>query len=75
MQHLHFCGVGAHQQNGVSERIIKYLTLSLRTIVLHYQRYWPEYITTILWPFDLVEFADKMNNLHVNMNGKTLLVL
>ena len=41
MQHLTFCGVGYHQQNGVSERIIKDLTLSLLTLVLHNQRYWP----------------------------------
>ena len=42
MQHLNFCGVGTHQQNGVSERIIKDLTLSSQTLVLHAQRYCPE---------------------------------
>ena len=41
MQHIIFCGVGAHQQNSVSERIIKDLTFSSRTLVLHAQRYWP----------------------------------
>ena len=71
MQHLTFCGVGAHQQNSISERIIKELTLSSRTLVINDRRYCPEYITTILWPFYLVAFADKMNNLHVNMNVKT----
>ena len=71
MQHLTFCGVGAHQQNGVSERIIKDLNLFLHNLVLHAQRFWPEYITTMLWPFALVASADKMNNLHVDMNGKT----
>ena len=40
MQHLTFCGVGAHQQNGVSERIIKDLTLSSWTLVLHDQSNW-----------------------------------
>ena len=42
IQHLTFCGVGAHNQNGVSERIIKDSTLSSRTLVLHVERYWPE---------------------------------
>ena len=42
MQHLTFCGVGSHQQNGFSERIIKDLTLSLRNLVLHAQHYWTE---------------------------------
>ena len=71
MQHLTFCGVGAHQQNVVSEQIIKDLTLSSQTLVLHDQRYWPDYITTIIWTFTLVSSADRMNNLHVDMNGKT----
>ena len=71
MQHLTFFGVGAHQQNGVCERIIKDLTMSSRTLVLHDQRFWPKYINTMLWPFSLVASADRMNNLHVDMNGKT----
>ena len=70
MQHLTLCGVGAHQQNGVSERIIKDLTLSSRTLVIYAQCYWPEYITTMLWPFALVVSAYIINNLHVDMNGK-----
>ena len=44
MQNLTFCGVGAHHQNGVSEQIIKDLTLSSRTLVLHAQLHWPEYV-------------------------------
>ena len=71
MQHLTFCGIGAYQQNGVSERILKDLTLSSWTLVLHAQRYWPAYITTMLWSFALVASADILYNLHVDMNGKT----
>ena len=71
MQHLTFCGVGAHHQNGVAERIIKDLTLSSRTLVLHAQLHCPEYITTMVWPYALVASTDRMNNLHVDMNGKT----
>ena len=43
----------------------------MRTLLLHAQRYWPEYIPTMLWPFSLVASTDRMNNLHVDMNGKT----
>ena len=71
MQHLNFCCVGAHQKNGVFERIIKDLTLYLRTLVIHAQCYWTEYINTTIWTFDLVASADRMNNLHIDMNGKT----
>ena len=70
MQSLTFCGVGAHRQNGVSERVIKNLTLSARTLVLHPQRHWPEYITTMFWQFSLVAAADRMNNLHIDIHAQ-----
>ena len=47
-QKLTFCGVGAHHQNGVAKNTIKQLTLTSRTLLLHAQRHWPEYITTML---------------------------
>ena len=51
-QDLKFCGVGAHHQNGISERKIKDVTLISRTMLLHAIRYWPEFITIMLWPFE-----------------------
>ena len=71
MQNLTFCGVGSHHQNGVSEQIIKYLTFPSRTLVLHVHHHWPEYITTMFWPFDLVADADRLNNIHIDMHGQT----
>ena len=71
MQNLTFYGVGAHHQNGVSEQIIKDLTLSSRILVLHDQHHWPEYITTMFWPFALLTAAERMNNLHGDMHGQT----
>ena len=71
MQNITFCGVRAHHQNGVSERIIKYLTLYSRTLLLNAQRHWPEYITTMFWKFDLVAAANRMKNLHIDMHGQT----
>ena len=71
LQSLTFCGVGAHQQNGIAESKIKHLTLAARTMLLHAQRHWPEYITTMLWPFALLAAADRMNNLHIDIDGNS----
>ena len=71
MQKISFCGVGAHHQNGVAENSIKQLTLSARTLLLHAQRHWPEYITTMMWPYALLAAADRINNLHIDLDGKT----
>ena len=40
-------------------------------MLLHAQRHWPEYITTILWSFALMAAADRINNLHIDLGGKT----
>ena len=69
-QTITFCGVGAHQQNGIAESKIKHLTLGGRTMLLHAQRR-PEYITTMLWLFALLAAADRMNNLHIDIEGNT----
>ncbi len=52
-QSITFCAVGAHHQNGIVERHIKELTLISRTLLLHAKRHWPDYITTMMWPFAL----------------------
>ena len=70
-QDLTFCGVGDHHQNGMSERKIKYVTLISRTLLLHAIRYWPEYITIMLWPFAAKCAQERMNNLHVDINLQT----
>jgi hypothetical protein len=70
-QNLTFCGVGAHHQNAIVERKIKDLTLTARTLLLHAMRYWPEYISQILWPFAIKCAEDRINNLQVDIDGKT----
>ena len=70
MQRITFCGVGAHHQNGISDNAIKQLTLILSTVLVHSQRYWPEYTTTMLWLFAL-KAADRINQLNTNLDGKT----
>jgi hypothetical protein len=60
-QSITFCAVGAHHQNGIVERRIKELTLISRTLLLHAKRHWPDYITTMMWPFALKEAAYRLN--------------
>ena len=67
-----FCGVGAHHQNGIAENTIKQLTLISQTLLVHAQNYWPEHISTMLWPFALKAAQDRINQLNVNLNGTTL---
>ncbi len=71
MQRISFCGVNAHHQNGITERMIKSLTLISRTLLLHAQRHWPEYITTMLWPLALKAAQDRLNQLSLDLDGKT----
>lgn len=68
MQRITFCGVGAHHQNGITENTIKQLTLVSRTILLHAQSHWPEYITTMLWPFALKAAQDRLNQLNMGLD-------
>jgi hypothetical protein len=70
-QDLTFCGVGAHHQNGIAERKIKDVTLISRTILLHAMRYWPEYVTQMMWPFAAMCAQERMNNLHINLDGES----
>ena len=40
-------------------------------MILHAQRHWPEYVSSILWPYALLAAADRMDNLHVDLDGIT----
>jgi hypothetical protein len=60
-QKISYCAVRAHHQNGIVERRIKELTLISWTLLLHAKRHWPNYITTMLWPFALKEAAYRLN--------------
>ncbi|KAL7517084.1 hypothetical protein ACHAWX_002035 [Stephanocyclus meneghinianus] len=66
-QKLTFCGIGAHHQN----MIIKYLALTRHTLLLHAIRFWPEYISQILWPFAIKCAENRINILHIDIEGLT----
>lgn len=60
-----------HHQNVIVERTIKDLTLTTCTLILHEIRYWPEYMSHILWPFAVKCAEDRIINLHVDIEGLT----
>jgi hypothetical protein len=70
-QKITYCAVGAHHQNGIVERRIKELTLISRTLLLHAKRHWPNYITTMMWPFALKEAAYRLNRLSLRSDGRS----
>ncbi len=60
-QKITYCTVGAHHQNGILEQRIKELTLISWMLLLHAKRHWPDYVTTMMWPFALKEAAYWLN--------------
>jgi hypothetical protein len=50
-QTMSFCGVGAHFQNGISERRIRSLQDQARTMLVHAQSRMPSAINNFLWPY------------------------
>jgi len=70
-QKITFCGVGAHNQNGIAEAGVKKHTLKTRTLLLHAKRYWPAAITTMLWPFALLASVEFHNLWEIGENGQT----
>ena len=40
-------------------------------MLLHAKRFWPEAITTMLWPFVLLAYIERRNNLQLDSNNQT----
>ena len=62
-QTIDFSGVGAHHQNGVSERAIQTVTSWARAMLLNQAIMWPEAFNLELWPFALEHAVHIWNNL------------
>ncbi len=71
-QSITFCAIGAHHENGIVEWRIKELTLISRTLLLHAKRHWPDYITTMMWPFALKEAPYHLNRLSLDQMVKVV---
>jgi hypothetical protein len=52
-QTISFCGVNAHFQNGIAEKIIRDLQEQARTMMLHAKSRWPKEVSIHLWPYAL----------------------
>jgi hypothetical protein len=50
-QHIKFCGVNAHHQNGIAERHIHTITEQARSMLIHAMISWPDIIQETLWPY------------------------
>ena len=70
-QSLELCAVGAHHQNGVSERAIRTIVESARIMLLHARRLWPEAMPQLLWPFALSYATYFHYHLHLDADKKT----
>ncbi len=69
-QHIKFCGVNAHHQNGITERHIRSITEHARTMLIHAIISWPDIITEQLWPYAF-RFAVDLHNATPTSSGLT----
>ena len=69
-QEITFSGVGAHWQNGVSERSIKTVTEKARAMMIHAAIHWPEEYNMNLWPFAMDYAAFLYNHTPTVKSGR-----
>jgi hypothetical protein len=68
-----FCGVNAHFQNGIAERVIGDLLESARKQLLDARACWPAVVHFALWPYALRNAALLHNSLPVLEDGTSRL--
>ena len=67
-QSITFSGMGAHHQNGVSERAIGTVFMQARTQLLHSQLRWTDQTPISLWPMS-TQHATKLHNIMPGMQS------
>ncbi len=70
-QTIEFCGVGAHHQNRIIKNRNKQLTQTVRVLLLHGMRMWPQMVDQMFWPFAIKATSERMNRLHIDTDGHT----
>jgi hypothetical protein len=60
-QTISYCGVNAHFQNGIAEKMIRDLQESARKQLLHAKSRWPKAVELNLWPYAL-RLANHLRN-------------
>ncbi len=72
-QHLTFCGVNAHFQNGIAKKAIRDLQESAQKQLHHAHQRWPAAIHLTLWPYALRSDVHLHNTLPVLEDGTSRL--
>ena len=70
-QTISYSGVGAHFQNGVSERAIQTITYWTRAMMMHQLLHWPDQFDPRLWAFAFMHAAYIWNNMPKERHGLT----
>ncbi|MCA1806890.1 MAG: GAG-pre-integrase domain-containing protein, partial [Actinobacteria bacterium] len=70
-QTISYSGVGAHHQNGVSERGIQTVSKWALAMMMHQLIHWPAQFDPALWPFALEHAAYIWNNMPKERGGLT----
>ncbi len=69
-QHVQFCGVNAHHQNGMAERRACSITEHAHTMIIHVMISWPDTTSETLWPV-VLQLAVYLHNNTPEISGLT----
>ena len=70
-QELTLSGVGAHHQNGCSERAVKTVSMWARALMMHQLLHWPDHFDEANWGFAFTHAVFVWNNLPRERDGCT----
>ncbi len=68
-QRISYCGINAHFQNGIAEKVICDITEAARKALLHAKVHWPLAVDLSLWPYAMRN-AVHIHNTAAVVDGK-----